>query len=49
MKAHKKYGRVPWRSLFDSAIELAESGTIIGKHMAENFKPKVNYDIIKNK
>jgi gamma-glutamyltranspeptidase/glutathione hydrolase len=32
-QAHKKYGRLPWRSLFEPAIKMAQSGFNVSKRL----------------
>ncbi|XP_066271478.1 glutathione hydrolase 1 proenzyme-like [Branchiostoma lanceolatum] len=33
-EAHQRYGKLPWRDLFQPAVRLAEEGICIGKHLA---------------
>ncbi|MEZ5318319.1 MAG: gamma-glutamyltransferase [Vicinamibacterales bacterium] len=35
--AHGRFGRLPWRSLFDPAIAIAEDGMPVTRHLADKF------------
>ncbi|RWS12209.1 hypothetical protein B4U79_02983 [Dinothrombium tinctorium] len=37
-EAHRRYGRLPWNNLFDSAIEIAEKGFAVSEHLAFTLK-----------
>ncbi|XP_066914328.1 glutathione hydrolase 1 proenzyme-like [Clytia hemisphaerica] len=37
-KAHEKYGKLTWAELIQPSIDLAEEGTVIGKHMGKYLK-----------
>ena len=37
-KAHEKYGKLSWDELIQPSIDLAEEGTVIGKHMYKYLK-----------
>ena len=39
---HKKYGRLPWKILFKSAIELAEQGFVVSPRLASLLDKKLN-------
>jgi gamma-glutamyltranspeptidase/glutathione hydrolase/leukotriene-C4 hydrolase len=47
-EAHKRFGRLPWSSLFEPAIELCETGFRIGYQLAYNIK-RAEADIRRNK
>lgn len=35
MEAWKRWGKLPWRELFNRSIELAKNGFVINEHLAE--------------
>ena len=45
---HDKYGKLPWKDLFKGAIDLANKGTRIGKHMAHYLQGHTLADIRKD-
>ncbi|XP_058800051.1 scoloptoxin SSD14-like [Phymastichus coffea] len=42
-EVHQKYGRVPWKDLFEPAIKLCENGNIINKYLYNSLKGKEKY------
>ncbi|XP_066268924.1 glutathione hydrolase 1 proenzyme-like [Branchiostoma lanceolatum] len=47
-EAHQKYGKLPWRDLFQPAIRMAEEGFCIGSAMAAALEDTTVKDEIKN-
>ncbi|WKE63964.1 gamma-glutamyltransferase [Gallaecimonas kandeliae] len=41
-EAHQKYGKLPWASLFQPAIKLAEDGFIVSPRLAELLRIEMN-------
>lgn len=45
--AHQKYGKLPWKTLFDDAIHLADKGFIVSPRLAKLVSIKFNPGIYK--
>jgi gamma-glutamyltranspeptidase/glutathione hydrolase/leukotriene-C4 hydrolase len=42
-EAHQKFGRLPWQDLFQPAIELCRTGTIVTRYLEKCLKDKENF------
>ncbi|XP_068159542.1 scoloptoxin SSD14 [Drosophila tropicalis] len=40
---HRKYGRLPWKNLFQPAIKLAREGHIVSQYLAAAIQSKISY------
>ena len=42
-EAHKKYGKLSWKELFEPSIKLCETGSIITRYLADSLKGKEDF------
>jgi gamma-glutamyltranspeptidase/glutathione hydrolase/leukotriene-C4 hydrolase len=46
-EAHRRFGKLPWKRLFEGAINLAQNGFSITKHLDHALQNKQTFDSIK--